>query len=119
MNVNPRSAFNSDVPGVFTADPRLVPNARKLPTVSYEEMLEMSASGAKVLMLRAVELARKFNGEIISADSRQVYKGLNIGTGKITKKEMRGIPHHMLDIANPKKVYTVSDYQKLANKKIN
>lgn len=48
----------SDVPGVFTADPRLVPDARKLPAVSYEEMLEMSASGAKVLMLRSVELAR-------------------------------------------------------------
>jgi aspartate kinase len=48
----------SDVPGVFTADPRLVPQARKLPAVSYEEMLEMAASGAKVLMLRSVELAR-------------------------------------------------------------
>jgi aspartate kinase len=48
----------SDVPGVFTADPRLVPRARKLPVVSYEEMLEMAASGAKVLMLRSVELAR-------------------------------------------------------------
>jgi aspartate kinase len=48
----------SDVPGVFTADPRIVPEARKLPTVSYEEMLEMAASGAGVLMLRAVELAR-------------------------------------------------------------
>jgi aspartate kinase len=48
----------SDVPGVFTADPRIVPDARKLETVSYEEMLEMAASGAKVLMLRAVELAR-------------------------------------------------------------
>ena len=48
----------SDVPGVFTADPRIVPDARKLSVVAYEEMLEMSASGAKVLMLRAVELAR-------------------------------------------------------------
>jgi aspartate kinase len=48
----------SDVPGVFTADPRIVPDARKLPVVSYEEMLEMAASGARVLMLRAVELAR-------------------------------------------------------------
>ncbi len=48
----------SDVPGVFTADPRIVPEARKLDSVSYEEMLEMAASGAKVLMLRAVELAR-------------------------------------------------------------
>ncbi|HEX2346325.1 MAG TPA: aspartate kinase [Gaiellaceae bacterium] len=48
----------SDVPGVFTADPRIVPEARKLDVVSYEEMLEMAASGARVLMLRAVELAR-------------------------------------------------------------
>ena len=48
----------SDVPGVFTADPRIVPEARKLSQVSYEEMLEMAASGARVLMLRAVELAR-------------------------------------------------------------
>jgi len=48
----------SDVAGVFTADPRIVPDARKLDSVSYEEMLEMAASGAKVLMLRAVELAR-------------------------------------------------------------
>jgi aspartate kinase len=48
----------SDVPGVFTADPRIVPEARKLSVVSYEEMLEMSASGAKVLMLRSVEMAR-------------------------------------------------------------
>jgi aspartate kinase len=48
----------SDVAGVFTADPRIVPDARKLDNVSYEEMLEMAASGAKVLMLRAVELAR-------------------------------------------------------------
>jgi aspartate kinase len=48
----------SDVLGVFTADPRIVPDARKLDSVSYEEMLEMASSGAKVLMLRAVELAR-------------------------------------------------------------
>jgi aspartate kinase len=48
----------SDVAGVFSADPRIVPEARKLPVISYEEMLEMAASGAKVLMLRAVELAR-------------------------------------------------------------
>ena len=48
----------SDVPGVFTADPRIVPDARKLEVVSYEEMLEMAASGARVLMLRAVEIAR-------------------------------------------------------------
>lgn len=66
----------------------------------------------------AVKLARKFNGEIISADSRQVYKGLDIGTGKITKKEMLDVPHHLLDVISPKKVFSVSEFQKLANKKI-
>ena len=48
----------TDVPGVFTADPRIVPEARKLETVSFEEMLEMAASGAGVLQLRSVEYAR-------------------------------------------------------------
>lgn len=62
----------------------------------------------------AVFLAKKFDGEVISADSRQVYKGLDIGTGKITKKEMAGIPHHLLDVTNPKRVFTVSEYKKLA-----
>ena len=57
-----------------------------------------TASGKSGL---AVEIAKKYNGEVISADSRQVYIGLNIGTGKITKKEMPGIPHHLLDVANP------------------
>ena len=50
----------------------------------------------------AVEVAKKINGEIISADSRQVYKGMNLGTGKVTKKEMGGIPHFMLDVISPK-----------------
>jgi len=67
----------------------------------------------------AVRLAKEFNGEIISADSRQVYKDLNLGTGKITKKEMGGVPHYLLSVANPKKRFTVVEYQKLATKAIN
>lgn len=59
-----------------------------------------------------VVLAKRFNGEVISADSRQVYKGFDIGSGKITKREMKGIPHHMLDVANPKVRYTVARYAK-------
>jgi len=70
-----------------------------------------TASGKSDL---AVKLAKKFNGEVISADSRQVYKGMDIGTGKITKKEMRGIKHYLLDVASPKRRFTVSQYQKLA-----
>jgi tRNA dimethylallyltransferase len=57
-------------------------------------------------------------GEVISADSRQVYKGLNLGTGKVTKKEMVGIPHHLLDVASPKKTFSASDFKKLGEKAI-
>jgi tRNA dimethylallyltransferase len=64
----------------------------------------------------SVELARKINGEIISADSRQVYRGLNLGTGKVTKKEMKNIPHHMLDILDPKNQFSVSIFQRQSNK---
>lgn len=66
----------------------------------------------------AVKIAKMVNGEIISADSRQVYKGMNLGTGKITKKEMSGIPHHLLDVVSPKKIFSVDEYKKLADKKI-
>src|SRR3989338_9750335 len=62
----------------------------------------------------SIKLAKKFNGEVVSADSRQVYNGMDIGSGKITKKEMQGIPHYLLDVANPKRKFTVSQYQKLA-----
>ncbi|MBI2123999.1 MAG: tRNA (adenosine(37)-N6)-dimethylallyltransferase MiaA [Candidatus Wildermuthbacteria bacterium] len=71
-------------------------------------ILGPTASGKSEL---AVQLAKKFNGEIISADSRQVYKGLDIGSGKITKKEMGGIPHHLLSIVSPKKRFTVAQYR--------
>ncbi|MEX2029307.1 MAG: tRNA (adenosine(37)-N6)-dimethylallyltransferase MiaA [Candidatus Paceibacterota bacterium] len=66
------------------------------------------------LRLRSGPSAQKIEGEVISADSRQVYKMLNIGTGKITPKEMKGVPHHLLDVANPQKKFTVAQYQKLA-----
>jgi tRNA dimethylallyltransferase len=66
----------------------------------------------------AVEIAKQVNGEIISADSRQVYKGMDLGTGKITKKEMMRIPHYLLDVINPSKVFTVNDFQKKALKEI-
>lgn len=66
----------------------------------------------------SIKLAKKYSGGIVSADSRQVYKGMNIGSGKVTKKEMQNIPHHLLDVANPKRKFTVSQFQKLALKEI-
>jgi tRNA dimethylallyltransferase len=66
----------------------------------------------------AVNIAKKYNGEIISADSRQVYKGMDLGSGKITKKEMLGIPHHLLDIVKPSTFFSMAKYKELADKKI-
>jgi tRNA dimethylallyltransferase len=66
----------------------------------------------------AVKLARKYHGEVISADSRQVYKGLDIGTGKITKDEMQGIHHWLLDIVNPKDSFSVAQFQEQVRAKI-
>jgi tRNA dimethylallyltransferase len=64
----------------------------------------------------AVKLAKKFNGEIISADSRQVYRGMDIGTGKITKKEMLGIPHNILDVVSPNTRFSVAQWQRQTRK---
>jgi tRNA dimethylallyltransferase len=74
-----------------------------------------TASGKTAL---AVEIARAIGGEVISADSRQVYRGLDIGTGKVTKKEMRGVPHHLLDVVSPKKVFSADDFVRLGRNAI-
>jgi tRNA dimethylallyltransferase len=78
-------------------------------------ILGPTASGKSDL---AVQIAKRFNGEIISADSRQVYKGMDIGSGKVTKKEAEGVPHYLLDVANPKTRFTVAQYQKAALKAV-
>ena len=74
-----------------------------------------TASGKSSL---GIFLAQKLGGEIISADSRQVYRGLDIGTGKVTKKEMARIPHYLLDIISPKKTFTASDFVEQGEKAI-
>ena len=79
-------------------------------------ILGQTASGKSDL---AVKIAKKFKGDVVSADSRQVYKGMDIGTGKITKKEAKGIPHHLLNITSPKKRFAVVQYRKLAIEAIN
>jgi len=66
----------------------------------------------------SVELSKIYNGEIINADSTQVYKGMNVGTAKVTKEETQGIKHHLLDICDVEDLYTVYDYQKDAREKI-
>lgn len=65
-----------------------------------------------------IELAKKFNGEVISGDSMQVYKGMDIGTAKVRKEEMHGIPHHMLDIREPHEDFSVVQFQTEVQKHI-
>lgn len=61
----------------------------------------------------AIELAKKIDAEIISADSMQIYKGLNVGTAKVTKEEAEGIPHHIIDVCNPEDKFSVADFKDL------
>lgn len=70
-----------------------------------------TASGKTAL---SIELAKRLNGEIVSADSMQIYKGMDIGTAKPSRAEMQGIPHHMIDIIGPNEDFSVAEYQKRA-----
>ncbi len=62
----------------------------------------------------SVELAKRFDGEVVSADSMQIYKNLDIGTAKITQTQAQGVPHHMIDVAEPHVRFSVANYAKLA-----
>mgnify|MGYP005788584451 FL=1 len=66
----------------------------------------------------SVALAKKFNGEIISCDSVQIFKGLNIGSAKITKEEMQGVKHHLIDIKDPSETFTAYEYATAIKEKI-
>jgi len=66
----------------------------------------------------AVRAAQQFGGEVISGDSIQVYRGFDIGSGKITQEEMKGIPHHLIDILDPKEPFSAADFQRMARELI-
>ena len=70
-----------------------------------------NASGKSGL---GVTLAERYGGEVISADSRQVFKGLDLGSGKITPEETRGVPHHLIDVCAPGDFFSMHDFQRLA-----
>ena len=74
-----------------------------------------TASGKTSL---AIELAKKIDGEIISSDSMQIYKEMNIGTAKVTNEEMQGIKHYLIDFVSPDERYSVSDFKKDAENAI-
>ena len=70
-----------------------------------------NASGKSGL---GIALARRYGGEVVSADSRQVYRGLDLGSGKVTPEEIAGVPHHLLDVCEPGAFFTMADFQRLA-----
>ena len=74
-----------------------------------------TASGKTAL---SIQLAKKIDGEIVSCDSMQIYKEMNIGTAKPTLEEMQGIKHYMIDTISPEQRYSVADYKKDAKKAI-
>ena len=74
-----------------------------------------TASGKTAL---SIQLAKKLNGEIVSADSMQIYKKMSIGTAKPTEEEMQGIKHHMIDIIEPNEEFNVAKYKNMAEEKI-
>ena len=71
-----------------------------------------TASGKTKL---SIELAKRYNGEILSCDSMQIYRGMTIGTAKPTTEEMEGIPHHMIDVADPGEAFSVGRYVEMAD----
>src|SRR3989344_2299114 len=107
----PTSLRSTDFESFAYTIPPLQQNAYNTPAMPKKQKVLVivgpTSSGKSAL---AVELARKFGGEVISADSRQVYRGLNIGTGKIAKREMRGVRHHLLDVASPKKYFSADEF---------
>ena len=78
---------------------------------SMDKLIVITGTNASGKSGLGVELAKRFDGEIVSADSRQVFTGLDLGSGKITKEEMQGIPHYMIDVAAPNDFFSLKDYQ--------
>ncbi|MCI7735958.1 MAG: tRNA (adenosine(37)-N6)-dimethylallyltransferase MiaA [Clostridiales bacterium] len=70
-----------------------------------------NASGKSAL---GIELARRYGAEIISADSRQVFRGLDLGSGKVAQEETQGVPHHMIDVREPGEFFSMADFQRMS-----
>lgn len=81
-------------------------------------MLIISGATASGKSSLAVKVAKKIQGEVVSADSMQIYRHMNIGTAKVTLEEMQGVPHHLIDVVEPSEEFSVAKYRELALKKI-
>ena len=82
--------------------------------MSLPKLIAVEGTNASGKSGLGVQLARRFHGEIVSADSRQVFRGLDLGSGKITAEEMQGVAHHLIDVAEPGAFFSMRDFQRLA-----
>lgn len=107
----------------------MVYNSRNMPKNNKNKIIAVvgpTASGKSDLAIKIAQKISAIGGpasgwqgaEIISADSRQVYRGMDIGTGKVTKKEQKLVKHHLIDVSSPKKQFTAEDFKKMGNKSI-
>lgn len=76
-----------------------------------EKLVVIAGTNASGKSGLGIELAKKYGAEIVSADSRQVFEGLDLGSGKVTPEEMQGVPHHLIDVAKPNDFFSLTDFQ--------
>jgi tRNA dimethylallyltransferase len=84
------------------------------PETSLPKLVAVVGTNSSGKSALGVELATRVGGEVVSADSRQVYRGLDLGTGKVTAEEMAGVSHHLLDVVEPGEPFSLAAYQRLA-----
>ena len=80
----------------------------------YPKIVAVVGTNASVKSPLGVELAKRYGAEIISADSRQVFRGLDLGSGKITPEEMQGVPHHLIDVREPGEFFSMAAFQRMS-----
>ena len=81
---------------------------------SYPKVVAVVGTNASGKSALGIELAKRYGGEVISADSRQVFKGLDLGSGKVTAEEMQGVVHHLIDVREPNEFFSMADFQKMS-----
>ena len=81
---------------------------------SYPKVVAVVGTNASGKSALGIELAKRYNGEVISADSRQVFRGLDLGSGKVTHEEMQGVPHHLIDVREVNEFFSMADFQRMS-----
>ena len=97
---------------------KLKRNLRELYNMTNQKLVIITGPTAVGKTSISIKLAKKIGGEIISADSMQIYRNMNIGTAKIKQEEMQGIPHYLIDCLNPDEEFNVAIFQNMAKKAI-